>query len=348
METLTKKFGGLIMNKKYFVSFVIIIFFAISGTAFAEQYIMKISSAGPMSSATLSAPTFFKNAIERQSAGKITVELFDSGQMGSENDVYMKTKMGALQGGITSVFETSRHATPHMLVSMLPFVWTPENFDKFMKTKSFEPFLHSIDKEGLTMLGFTNVGYYGFITVKPIRTLQDVREAGKIRVTEAPMARAIMNSLGVTPSVMAWGEIYQSLQQNVINGVNHAAEFLVAAKLHEPCNYYTNLNHMFPQSCFYINSKWLSNLPDDLQKLVKVNGEAACTAARDLSKLKKDLAFDTMRKKGVEIIELSPDALKEFVVAADKVHKEYEKKIGKEYLKEIYNITGYTAQSAGK
>lgn len=313
-----------------------------ASAALAEQYTMKIASAGPMSSATLSAPTFFKQAVERQSAGQITVQLFDSGQMGSEHDVFMKTKMGALQAGMTSVFETSRHATPHMLVSMLPFIWTPESFDKFMKSDAFEPFFHSIDKEGMTMLGFTHVGFYGFISTKPIRTLDDLKKAGKIRVTEAPMARAIMDSFGVTPAVMAWGEVYQALQRGVITGVNHSSEFLVAAKLHEPCDYYTNLKHMFPQSCFYVNDKWLKSLPEDLQQIVIANGAAACTAARQLCDLKKDMAFDAMKKDGVEIIDPSPEVIADFTAASDKVHEEYGKKIGEEYMKKIYEITGYS------
>ena len=281
------------------ISAMAVLMLGLSATAEAAQYTMKIASAGPMSAATLSAPTFFKSAIERQSAGAIKVELFDSGQMGSENDVFMKTKLGALQAGMTSVFETSRHATSHMLVSMLPFLWTPDNFDKFMKSKAYQPFFHSIDKEGMTMLGFTHVGYYGFVSRKAIRSLDDLKKAGKIRVTEAPMARAIMDSFGVTPTVMAWGEVYQSLQHGVITGVNHSAEFLVAAKLHEPCKYFINLKHMFPQSCFYVNSKWLATLPKNLQQLIMVNGAAACAAARDLAGLKREIAFETMKKAGL-------------------------------------------------
>lgn len=308
----------------------------------AEQYTMKIASAGPMTAATLSAPTFFKSAIERQSAGQITVQLFDSGQMGSEHDVFMKTKMGALQAGMTSVFETSRHATPHMLISMLPFLWDPNNFSEFMKSDAYEPFLHSIDKEGMTMLGFTHVGFYGFVSRKPIRTLGDLKAAGKIRVTEAPMARGIMDSFGVTPAVMAWGEVYQALQRGVITGVNHSAEFLVAAKLHEPCKYFTNLMHMFPQSCFYVNSKWLKKLPEDLQQLILVNGATACSAARELAGLKRQIAFKNMKDGGLEIIDPVADAKSEFIAAADKVHQEYGKQIGAEYLKQVYAVTGYS------
>ena len=320
----------------------VVLTLGLSPAAQAAQYTMKIASAGPMSAATLSAPTFFKNAIERQSAGAIKVELFDSGQMGSENDVFMKTKLGALQAGMTSVFETSRHSTPHMLVSMLPFLWTPENFEKFMHSKAYEPFFHSIDKEGMTMLGLTHVGYYGFVSRKAIRTLGDLQKAGKIRVTEAPMARGIMDSFGVTPAVMAWGEVYQSLQHGVITGVNHSAEFLVAAKLHEPCKYFINLKHMFPQSCFYVNSKWLAKLPANLQELVKVNGAAACAAARDLAGLKRAIAFAAMKKAGLEIITPTPEELAKFMAAADKVHKKYAKKIGEEYLKQVYAVTSYS------
>ena len=322
-------------------AFVAVMILGLTAAAPAAQYTMKIASAGPMISATLSAPTFFKTAIERQSAGAIAVELFDSGQMGSENDVFMKTKMGALQGGMTSVFETSRHSTPHMLVSMLPYLWTPENFEKFMKSDAYGPFFHSIDKEGMTMLGFTHVGYYGFVSRKEIRSLEDLKKAGKIRVTEAPMARAIMDSFGVTPAVMAWGEIYQALQRGVITGVNHSGEFLVAAKLHEPCNYFINLMHMFPQSCFYVNTKWLQGLPEDLQKLIQVNGAAACAAARDLAGLKREIAFDIMKKKGVIIIDPTPEVRADFVAAGNKVHEEYAKQIGEDYLNQIYEITGY-------
>ncbi|MBW1972271.1 MAG: hypothetical protein JRI44_05495, partial [Deltaproteobacteria bacterium] len=111
---------------------------------------------------------------------------------------------------------------------------------------------------------------------------------------------------------------------------------------------FTNLKHMFPQSCFYVNTKWLKSLPEDLQELIKVNGAAACSAARELAALKRDRAFRIMKKAGIEIINPTPEALKEFVKAADKVHKKYEKKIGKAYLQEIYKITGYTPTTAGK
>ena len=43
----------------------------------------------------------------------------------------------------------------------------------------------------------------------------------------------------------------------------------------------------------------------------------------------------------MEIISPSPDVLAMFVAAGDKVHQEYSKKIGADYLKEVYAVTGY-------
>jgi TRAP-type C4-dicarboxylate transport system substrate-binding protein len=82
-------------------------------------------------------------------------------------------------------------------------------------------------------------------------------------------------------------------------------------------------------------------LPEDLNKLVIINGEAACNAARNLSHLKRKIAIDLMKVSGIEIIVPQKADMENFRKAADIVHKEYEKKIGKEYLQKIYELTGY-------
>lgn len=209
---------------------------------------------------------FFKEELERRTNGRIEVELFFGGVLGSERELMDMAALGALQGTRGGWFAD---ANPKYKLFTLPFL--VDGWDQAMRLVNSE-FTHEINEDARAngwhvpatgiSLGFrahTN-------SQRPIRRPDDLKG---LRMRVPPQEVYIQTALafGANPQEIAAVEIYQALQTGRVDGQDNPPANIWDYKIHEVSTYMTVTNYATGPDPFLVNLKWYESLPEELQKV---------------------------------------------------------------------------------
>jgi C4-dicarboxylate-binding protein DctP len=239
----------------------------LAGVAAAEEtYTFKFGHSMSEQSARHQSMLKFKELVEAASDGRIKVEIYANGLLGSEAEMMDMVAMNVIQGTAGSQFAK---ANPEYLIYQMPFM--------FESTDEFQAVLNS-DFEKKIAAGAAANGFYipttgiagGFreITnnIRPIVTVEDM--AGlKLRVPGlTPVVRTI-EALGANPTEISYNETYMSLSTGVVDGQENPPSNIVDMKFYEVQKYMTIVDYIICPECFFTNNDWYMSLPDDLKAI---------------------------------------------------------------------------------
>ena len=319
---------------------LVLILLAVPG-AYAADYTMKIGSATSTRFAASGVMPLIKEALEQATYGKIKLEIFPSGQLGGENALIEKTQTGVIQAAPASA-PVAMTLNPKMGTVALPFVLnTRERLDKFYNSDLGQEMLSCLENKGLLAFDYVPWGPTAYLTKKPINKFED---AGKIRfrAPNSPIWLDTFKAIGATPVIIPFPDAYSALQRGVTEGADNPPETLEAAKFYEVAKYYAKVTPFFSQTVFFVNKKWFTSLPKDLQALTAKVIKKSCALSRTIEEYHQDKALNMMvRDHGVKVIDLPPEELEKFRLATKKVVTKYMDKIGKDYVKKVFALVGY-------
>src|SRR5699024_4526297 len=127
----------------------------------------------------------------------------------------------------------------------------------------------SIGSSGLRDLGTFDDGggFVAFTSNKPIHTAEDIKGL-KIRVEENPAHVAVMRSLGASATPLPWGGVVTALGTGLADGQFNAPGVSKFFKLWEVNDYTTLSRHIYNTQTWLVSDKWLTSLPEDIQKTI--------------------------------------------------------------------------------
>ena len=120
-------------------------------------------------------------------------------------------------------------------------------------------------------------GFFGkrhLIADKPARTPADI--AGMtVRVPPNQMWIETFKAMGARPTTVQWSEIYNALQQNVVQAAEAPLGSLWGSKLHETRKVLSMTGHFTAFAMWPINTSYFGKLPADVQKVLLEEGRRA-------------------------------------------------------------------------
>lgn len=304
-----------------------------TNTAPAEKIKIKIgcdnTSGGPWD---LGFKEFMK-VVEKKIPGKVEFQYYPDGQL-SNND--QRTTMEMLQTGtvhiaafLPSIFE---QFDQRWQIYGMPYLF--ENTAQARASCDGEAgkyMLSLLDGKGIKGLALWEQGWRHLTTSKkPVKVPADIKGM-KIRVMDSPSFIAMMEGLGALPLVTSMGELYTALQQGAADGQENPLTTIARRKLNEAQDYLTMTGHTYNPLILGINKKFFDSLPADVQKALTeaavetIAFERAAVDAED-TKYKEEL------KKTLEVIELTPDEIKQWKDATKGVLPKFKETIGKDVL----------------
>ena len=167
--------------------------------------------------------TEFKRLVEEKSGGSITIDVRYSGVLGSENDV-----LDAIVGGDDSIdmsrisaFALTSYGAEKSVLLSLPFAFeSRDHWWNFANSGELaQEFLNEPQELGLPVRGifFGEEGFRHFFTTEPISGIEDLKGL-KLRVSNDPIMNGLVEGLGASPTVVAFGELYSALNTGVCDG----------------------------------------------------------------------------------------------------------------------------------
>lgn len=288
-------------------------------TAFAQsKFILKVahSDSADMNTSrkAVMADTFLKE-VAAKSGGRIEVQVFGAGALGSERDIVEGVKNGFIQSGLASGAMANFY--PNAMVTDIPYLFPNDDVvDKVMDG----PFGQKLSADfnaatGMHNLCFGEVGFRHFTSGKtPIHSPKDL--AGmKIRVQETPLYVTEMKALGAQPTPIAFAEVYTAMQTGVVDGHENVLPSIVFAKLYEVQKNVTLDGHNYGVDWFVMSDKFYKSLPPDLLKVVNDAAMSACVAERKANRVFSAAAVKTLTEKGVTVYTPTPAEMAQFKAA---------------------------------
>jgi TRAP-type C4-dicarboxylate transport system substrate-binding protein len=150
-------------------------------------------------------------------------------------------------------------------------------------------------QKGIHVIGFHGIGPQSFLTKFPVNTLSDI-QSKKFRVIPSPPRVGAYQDWGAVPRPMELGEVYTSLQQGTIDGLENPPDVIYKMKLHEVAKYFTITEHFAFASIVIVSKRWFDGLPKELQDAVEKAGADTIVWADDAYTKTQSTSLDALKK----------------------------------------------------
>ena len=220
-----------------------------------------------------------------------------------------------------------------------PFIFRDlAHWDNVVQLDLFKPVADEIEKRARVMLiGYAGGGVRNIFANKPLRTVADLRGL-KVRVQGAPIWSRTFQAIGMSPTVIAYNEIYNAIQNGVIDGGENEAAGVEQMRFFEVAPHLAMTEHAITIRPLAFSGKTFKRLPADLQQCVIKAGKEAGAHGRQIESSEDSAKLEALEKAGrlKRIAFKDRDQMKKLV---DPVMAEYAKEIGAEdILKKINEI----------
>ena len=259
---------------------------------------------------------FFKTEVEKNSGGKIRMEIVYGGSLGKPNERLNQVRRGIIQmsdasdGNYASIYKDIQ-------VLSMPYLFPDEQtawklLDGSVGSRIAEDLRK---KTGIRVLGWwESGGFKHYSANRAIRKPDDMKGL-KMRVM-APIFGIPVRTLGGSATPIAFPELYTSLKTGVVDGQDNAVWVFNLIKLHEVQKYLMLDGHIYSFGPLGINDRWFGSLSADLQAVVLEAGKKAVAYNRRESRAAEARNIAMAKEKGVTVIPFTAEMKKEF---ADRV-----------------------------
>ena len=266
------------------------------------------------------AMVFMNERLYELSGGTMDIEIYPSGQLGSERDTMELLQIGSL--AITKVSTSPMEAfVPQMKVFSIPYVFRDEgHLWNVLEGDIGKELLLAGESVRLRGLAYYDAGSRSFYTRdKAVRTPQDL-EGLKIRVMKSQTSMRMVEALGGSPTPISSGEIYTALQQGVVDGAENNPPTFFLSNHYKIARYFTLDMHTSVPDILLMSSHVWNNLSEEQQGWVQQAATLSIAHQRQLWKESSDAALKAVEEAGVEIIRPDKSA---FQAAVKEMHDSY-------------------------
>lgn len=284
----------------------------------------------------------FKEYVEKESGGRIVVELHANGELGDAANLANLISMNNVQAtGINSDILSTYN-------DKLSFLCLPFLFDDYEQAQELvcnpDGALHQLyqeeaNKVGFYILGFQYQGQRGLSnSVREVLTADDMKGM-KVRVKQTDTSVATFDALGCNVTPMAFSEVYTALQQNVVEGQDNPATLTLNNKFNEVQKYYSTLGHDMNLSIFVTNYDWLMSLPEDLREIVLYAGEEyGAKQVSDESAAQEEIDLEKINESGCKVTRITDKS--SFIEATQSVYDQFRAIYGDEFMDTVLKAVG--------
>jgi C4-dicarboxylate-binding protein DctP len=284
----------------------------------------------------------FKELAEKYTGGKVKVEVYANSALYKDKEELEALQLGAVQMLAPSTAKFGPLGFTEFDALDLPFIFRDEAaFRKFAGSDLAKQMFAKLETKGVKGLAYWDNGFHVMAASKPIRDVKDFQGL-KLRIQGSKVLDATTKAWGAIPQVMAFSEVYQALQTGVVDGLENVPSNFWTQKFYEVVKYMAISYHGHLSYAVVANKKWWDGLPADVRPgLDKALAEASDLFA-SIAKQENDDAIESIRKLGkVQVYSLTPEERRSWVQAVLPVHKEMEKRIGKETIEALYKIVDF-------
>jgi len=300
-----------------------------------KEHTIKFAHQNPAGHPIVMGMEKFAEIVKAKSGGKIKVNLFPGGVLGSD-----QANVSALQGGTLEmvVLNTGILASQVKELSIFDFPFL------FANTKEADAIvdgpvgkkMHAkLEEKGIVGLSYWELGFRNITNSKrPLNKVEDI--AGlKLRVIPNPINVDWVKALDANPTPLPFPEVYAAMEQKAIDGHENPVTVINANKFYEVQKYLAITNHQYNPQSVIISKKFWDTLNTAEKKLIDDASDEATKYQRVQNRAVMTTALENVKKNGMVVTEFSATEAAKFREKMKPVVAKYSANVGEATVNEM-------------
>jgi tripartite ATP-independent transporter DctP family solute receptor len=262
------------------------------------------------------ASNLFKDEVEQNSRGKILLEIFPNGKLGSDADLISGVINDTVDMTVSSAGNFAVYATK-LGISALPFLFSDfESAWRFMDSDIIAQVNKTLEEFNTVVLSHYDNGFRCVTTTnKPVNSVADMKGLN-IRTPPSQIVMETMSTLGANPKPYDFPKLKQALKDGLFDSQENPIPVIYNNKLYDEQKYLAITNHSYDAMPLVIRKKLWDSFDAASQKILLDAAKKAQNLDRNLVKAQTESYVVKLKEAGMTIT--TPN-LKEFAKATDGV-----------------------------
>jgi tripartite ATP-independent transporter DctP family solute receptor len=322
--------------KRVFIKTVIAtVALAAMGVASAQVKTIKFANQNNAGHPIVQGMEKFKEIVEKNSGGKLKVNIFPGGTLGSD-----QANVSAIQGGSLEMASMNSGIFASQVkefgVFDFPFMFASTKEADAVVDGPFGKKMHAkLEEKGLIGLAYYELGFRHLTNGKrAINKVSDI-EGLKLRVIPNPINVDWVKALGANPTPLPWPEVYAALEQGAVDGQENPIPTINSAKLYEVQKHMVLTGHQYNPQSVIISKKFWDTLSAAEKKVVADAATESAKFQRETARNLEASLLANLKKNGMQVTQL-PES--EMAILRDKMRPVTAKHgvtVGQDVVKEL-------------
>ena len=323
------------MKRVFIKTLIATVALAACGVASAQVKTIKFANQNNAGHPIVQGMEKFKELVEKNSGGKLKVNIFPGGTLGSD-----QANVSAIQGGSLEMASMNSGIFASQVkefgVYDFPFMFASTKEADAVVDGPFGKKMHAkLEEKGLIGLAYYELGFRHLTNGKrAINKVSDI-EGLKLRVIPNPINVDWVKALGANPTPLPFPELYAALEQGAVDGQENPIPTINSAKMYEVQKHLTLTGHQYNPQSVVISKKFWDTLSAAEKKVLS---DAALESAKFQRATARNLEaslLDNLKKNGMQVTQLSES---EMTILRDKMRPVTAKHgvtVGQDIVKEL-------------
>jgi tripartite ATP-independent transporter DctP family solute receptor len=279
---------------------------AVAGLAQAQTKTIKFANQNAKGHPVVLGMEKFAELVEARSGGKLKVQVYPGGALGSD-----QANVSALQGGTLEMAAMNSgifaSVVKDFAIYDFPFLFeNPKEADAVVDGPFGTALHQKLEEKGLVGLAYYELGFRQLTNSKrPIARVEDI--AGlKLRVIPNPINVDWVGALGANPTPLPFPELYAALEQKAVDGQENPVATIQGAKMYEVQKYMTLTNHQYNPQSVVVSKRFWDALSADEKKVLQDAARESAKYQREQSRAAAAGILDNLKKNGMQVTALPP------------------------------------------
>lgn len=307
----------------------------ISHSAIAADMTLKFGHVGAPGSLFEASVDEFAKCVNESMTDKVEVQTFGSSQLGKDNELLQKLKLGQVDFALPSSVMSSVSDT--FGVFEMPYIVKDREHMKAIQNELGDTFQKAANDNGYQILGYFENGFRHITNnTRPIVKPDDLAGV-KLRTPKGAWRVKMFKLYGANPTPMAFSEVFTALQTGVIDGQENPYAQIASAKFQEVQKYLSITGHVYTPAYVLVSQSNFAKLPQDVQDgLMKCANDTQAFVYNKAAELETEL-LTVIKDAGVEVNEADNAA---FIEASKPIYDEFASTVdgGKELIEKVQSL----------
>ncbi|MGE4534136.1 TRAP transporter substrate-binding protein [Halomonas sp.] len=245
------------------------------------------------------------------------VQVYGSSQLGGDNSMLQKLKLGQLTFTLPSSVMSS--VVEEFGLFEMPYLIKDREHMKRVVEEVLEPDLYPlVEEEGYKVLAVWENGFRQITNnVRPINTPEDL-DGLKLRTPKGKWRVSMFEEYGANPSPMALSEVFTALQTGTMDGQENPLVQIYSQKFQEVQDYLSLTGHVYTPAYVVVSKNHWEDLPEEVRDILEETAQEVQDFVYETAARQDEELLGKMEEAGMQINEADKQA---FIDASGPVYE---------------------------